>query len=151
MTDWGAHHFGGATFAVDVRDLQPNEIELHDDNGKRWVELRYPNGISLTHNRPGKQNMQVDGTPGEKREPKPVPRYKGTGGIYGDFIECVKTREKPFRDIESAVNSIAVSHLATIAYTLQRSLNWDADMQQFPGDEEANRFLDRARREPWQI
>ena len=25
MTDWGAHHFGGATFAVDVRDLQPDE------------------------------------------------------------------------------------------------------------------------------
>ena len=23
MTDWGAHHFGGATFAVDVREMQP--------------------------------------------------------------------------------------------------------------------------------
>ena len=28
MTDWGAHHFGGATFAVDVRELQPVEVEL---------------------------------------------------------------------------------------------------------------------------
>jgi predicted dehydrogenase len=151
MTDWGAHHFGGATFAVDVRELQPAEVILHDENGKKYVELKYPNGISLTHNKPGKQNMQVDGTPDTKREPKPVPSYQGTGGIYGDFIECVKTREKPFRDIELAVNSIAVSHLATLAYTLQRSLQWDAATQQFPGDEEANRFLDRARREPWQI
>jgi predicted dehydrogenase len=151
MTDWGAHHFGGATFAVDVRDLQPNEVILHTEKDKQYVELRYPNGISITHNKPGKQNMEVEGTPGTKREPKPVPTYKGSGGIYGDFIECVKTREKPFRDIESAVNSIAVSHLATIAYTVQRSLKWDAAAQQFTGDEEANRLLDRARREPWQI
>jgi hypothetical protein len=44
-----------------------------------------------------------------------------------------------------------VSHLGIIAYTLQRSLKWDASKQEFPGDEEANRFLDRARREPWQL
>lgn len=151
MTDWGAHHFGGATFAVDVRELQPQEVALLDEGGTKYVELRYPNGITITHNKPGKQNLQVEGTPGEKRDPKPVPGYKGSGGIYGDFIECVKTREKPFRDIELAVNSIAVSHLATIAYTLRRSLKWDAAAQQFPGDDEANRLLDRARREPWQI
>ena len=26
ITDWGAHHFGGATFAVDVRELQPQQV-----------------------------------------------------------------------------------------------------------------------------
>lgn len=151
MTDWGAHHFGGATFAVDVRELQPTEIVLNDDKGNKWVTLKYANGIELHHNKPGVQNLQVEGTPGQKRDAKPVPTYKGQGGIYGDFIECVKTREKPFRDIELAVNSVAVSHLATIAYNLQRSLKWDQAQQQFPGDEEANRLLDRARREPWQL
>ena len=59
------------------------------------------------------------GTPGEKRSAKPVPTYKGEGGIYGDFIDCVKTREKPFRDIELAVNTVVVPHLATIAYKLR--------------------------------
>ena len=29
--------------------------------------------------------------------------------------------------------------------------SWDAAKQEFPGDEEANRLLDRARREPWQL
>ncbi len=81
--------------------------------------------------------------------PKPVPSYKGQGGIYGDFLECVKTREKPFRDIEIAAHTMAVSHLGLISYELKRSLKWDQASQQFPGDEEANRFLDRARREPW--
>ena len=96
-------------------------------------------------------NLQVEGTPGEKKPAKPVPSYKGEGGIYGDFIHCVKTRERPFRDIESAINTVAVSHLGIVAYALQRSLKWDAAKQEFPGDQEANRFLDRARREPWQL
>ena len=151
MTDWGAHHFGGATFAVDVREMQPTEVDYHDDKDGRFVSLKYPNGIVITHNRPQRENLQVDGTPGEQRASKPVPSYKGQGGIYGDFIHCVKTREKPFRDIELAVNTIAVSHLGIIAYTLRRSLKWDPVKQEFPGDAEANRFLDRARREPWQL
>ncbi|MCY2994963.1 MAG: Gfo/Idh/MocA family oxidoreductase [Planctomycetota bacterium] len=151
MTDWGAHHFGGATFAVDVRELQPEEVLYQDDKGHNSVTYRYPNGVLLHHNRPNTGNLHVEGTPDEKRPAKPVPTYKGTGGIYGDFIQCVKTRERPFRDIELAVNTVMVSHLGILAYTLQRSLKWDAKKQEFPGDEEANRFLDRARREPWQL
>lgn len=166
MTDWGAHHFGGATFAIDVRELQPEEIVLHDEDGKQWVSMQYANGRQITHNRPGWGNLEVAGTAGrlkgengaaiektggDRRDPKPVPLYKGTGGIYGDFIECVKTREQPFRDMALAVNSVALSHLATISYKLQRSLTWDPAAQQFVGDEQANRYLDRARREPWQL
>jgi len=151
MTDWGAHHFGGATFAIDVRELQPEEVVYATENGNPYLTFRYPNGVLLTHNRPGYENLQVEGTPGEKRPAKPVPSYRGEGGIYGDFIHCVKSREVPFRDIELAVNTVTVSHLGIIAYQLQRSLQWDAAQQTFPGDEEANRMLDRARREPWQI
>jgi hypothetical protein len=149
MTDWGAHHFGGATFAIDVRELQPSEVLYHEDNGAPHLTFKYPNGIILTHNRPGKGNLEVEGTPGERRDPKPVPSYKGEGGIYGDFIHCVKTREKPFRDIEFAVNSVAVSHLGIVAYHLKRNLQWDAEQQAFVNDPEANRFLDYARREPY--
>jgi hypothetical protein len=151
MTDWGAHHFGGATFAIDVRELQPEEIVYNDTSEGKYLTYRYPNGLLLYHNRPGKENLEVEATAGAKREAKPVPTYKGSGGIHGDFIECVKTREKPFRDIERAVNSVAVSHLGIIAYSLQRSLKWDAAKQEFPGDEEANRLRERARREPWQL
>ena len=149
MTDWGAHHFGGATFACDVRELQPNEVSYYEEGGKPYVTLHYPNGLDVHHNYPGKGNLEVEATQGQTREPKPVPTYKGEGGIYGDFINCVKTRERPFRDIELAVNTVIVPHLATIAYMLRRSLKWDSTQQEFIGDEEANRLRDRARREPW--
>lgn len=151
MTDWGAHHFGGATFICDVRELQPEEITWHENSGAPYLTYRYPNGLLLTHNRPKTENLVIEGTPGERLPAKPVPQYKGEGGIYGDFIHCVKTREKPFRDIELAVNTAVVSHLGNIAYQLKRSLKWDAAAQQFVGDAEANRLVDRARREPWQV
>jgi len=150
MTDWGAHHFGGATFAIDVRDLEPEEVTYHNDDGKAYLTFRYPNGILLHHNRPDRGNLDVEGTPGEKKEPKPVPVYGGDGSsIYGDFIHCVKTREKPFRALDYAVNTMSVCHMGTIAYELKRSLKWDVASQEFINDPEANRFLDRARREPW--
>jgi hypothetical protein len=151
MTDWGAHHFGGATFICDVRDLQPAEVTYHENSGKPFLSYRYPNGLIIYHNRPHTGNLAIEGTPGERTPAKPVPSYKGEGGIYGDFIQCVKTREKPFRDIEFAVNTAVVSHLGNIAYKLKRSLTWDAAAQQFPADAEANRLVDRARREPWQL
>jgi hypothetical protein len=151
MTDWGAHHFGGAVFAIDCREMEPTEIGYHNEKGQEYVSFLYPNGIVMTHNKPGMRNLQVVGTPGEKRAPKQVPSYKGSGGIYGDFIECVKTRQRPFRDIELATHTISVAHLGAIAYQLKRSLKWDGAKNEFPGDEEANRLVDRARREPWTL
>lgn len=151
LTDWGAHHIGGATFAVDVRELQPAEVQLAEEGGRKYLSFKYPNGIELTLNKPGKGQHQVDGTPGEQRAPKQVPGYAAKGGITADFLECVKTRGKPFRDIELAVNTVTVSHLAMVAYTLGRSLKWDAATQRFAGDDEANRLIDQARREPWQL
>ena len=151
MTDWGAHHFGGATFVADVRELQPERVELHKGPEGRWLVFRFAGGVEITHNKPGKENMQIEADPDQPRKPKPIPGYKGDGGIYGDFIHCVKTREKPFRDIELAVNTISLPHMGIIAYTLERSLAWDSQEQRFVGDDEANRFLDRARREPWQL
>jgi hypothetical protein len=151
MTDWGAHHFGGATFAVDVREKQPLEVEYRDEDGKKYLAFQYAGGPTIYHNKPGVKNLHVEGTPGEKREAKPVPSYKGNGGIYGDFIECVKTRERPFRDIELAANTVMVPLMGIVAYTLERSLKWDEKAQQFVNDEQANRMLDRARREPWQL
>jgi hypothetical protein len=151
MTDWGAHHFGGATFAIDVRELEPEEVIFNNDKGHKFLTFVFPNGKLIHHNHPGQGNLHVDSNPEEKVEPKPVPSYAGHGGIYGDFIACVKTRKRPFRDIELAVHTMTVCHLGLIAYELERSLKWDTVEQEFPGDEEANRLRDRARREPWVI
>jgi len=164
LTDWGAHHFGGAIFAADLREQQPAKVVYHPAASGRGghVSVVYPNGIAIHHNRPAplrpeqpsvshQQAIHIYGD-GVKREPKAVPLYAaGAGSIYADFIECVKSREKPFRDIEPAVNTMTALHLIAIAYRLERSLEWDRQAQAFTGDEQANRLVDRARREPWII
>ena len=161
LTDWGAHHFGGAIFAADLRELQPTKATWHPaEAGKpAWVSVTYPNGCEIHHNRPAQFQTVPPSVAhgnaikfvgdGTSRAGKPVPSYRGQGGIYGDFIECVKTRERPFRDIELAVNTMTAPHLMGIAYRLERSLQWDREAQKFVDDAEADRFCDRARREPW--
>jgi hypothetical protein len=37
----------------------------------------------------------------------------------------------------------------TLTCKLGRSLKWDPAREEFPGDQQANRLLSRAMREPW--
>ncbi len=168
LTDWGAHHFGGTIFAAGLLHLQPTTVTWHpasaDGTVAAYITLVYPNGVEIHCNRPATlrptdakavvaqadRGITIRGD-GTAVAPVPVPAYRGTGGIYGDFIECVKTRERPFRDLELGVNTMTAPHLVAIAQRLERSLEWDRTAQRFANDEEANRLLDRARREPWTL
>ncbi len=146
MTDWGAHHFGGMMFAVNKMEDGPVEIIPPDGKDHRYLTYRFNDGLLLYHG--NRLDVVGDGHPIAPRE---IPRYTGTGGIYGDFLECVRTREKPFRDIERAHRTASICHLGNICYLLNRPLKWDPVKEEFPGDEQANRLRDRARREPWTI
>ena len=76
-------------------------------------------------------------------------QLQGRGGIFGDFLHCVKTRERPFRDIEIAHRTVATCHLANIAFWTGRAFKFDPVKEEIVGDEEANRWIDRPKREPW--
>ena len=101
--------------------------------------------------------LAFKGTQGEvpdRREPRTappainIPNYKGHGGIFGDFLHCVKTRERPFRDIEIAHRTVATCHLANIVFWTGRGLKFDPVKEQVVGDEETNRWIDRPKRAP---
>jgi len=150
MTDWGAHRFGAAMFITDMRGEGP--IAVTPPNGKdvQYLTYEFANGLKLYH-KGGNGPIDIIGTPNERVPAKAMPHYKGATSIYGDFLNSVKTRERPFRDIEFAHRTATVCHLGNIAYQLNRPLKWDPVKEEFPGDEQANRFLDRAKREPWTI
>ncbi len=80
-----------------------------------------------------------------------IPNYKGEGGIFGDFLHCVRTRERPFRDIEIAHRAASMCHLGNIAYWLNRRIRWDPDREMIVDDAEAARWLDRPKRAPWNL
>jgi len=155
MTDWGGHKFGGAMYAMQLDETGPVEVIPPDGKDVKLLTYVFANGIRMYHG--GGGNIRYKGTDGESRgggnqtEPDPLRRYKGRGGLPGDFLHCVKTREKCFRDFEYAHRVATVCHLGNIAYILKRPLKWDPDSEQFVGDAEANRMVVRTRREPWRV
>lgn len=70
---------------------------------------------------------------------------------HANWLECIKTREKPHSHEEIGHRAAALGHLTMIAYKLGRSLKWDPVHEVFPEDEQANRLLRRAKRSPWHI
>ncbi|MCE9533322.1 MAG: gfo/Idh/MocA family oxidoreductase, partial [Planctomycetes bacterium] len=70
-------------------------------------------------------------------------------GVIGDFVQCVKSRKRSIADIESGHLSTTLCHLGNISHRLGRPVHWDGKLEQFPKDEEANRFLGREYRKPF--
>jgi len=68
-----------------------------------------------------------------------------------NFLDCVKSRQKPNSDVETTHRSTSAPHLGNIAFKLGRKLNWDAQREQFPGDAEANKLLSKEYRAPWKV
>lgn len=68
-----------------------------------------------------------------------------------NWLECVRSRQKPIADVETGHRTATVCHLGNIARRLGRKLVWNPEKEVFPNDTEANQHLDRTRRNPWQL
>jgi len=68
-----------------------------------------------------------------------------------NFLDCVKSRQRPNADIEEGHRSAVMCHLGNISTRLGRSLRWDDAREQVVGDAEANQMLAREYRGPWKI
>ncbi|MBM4037931.1 MAG: hypothetical protein FJ290_05400 [Planctomycetes bacterium] len=71
---------------------------------------------------------------------------------FADWGECMRTRRRPIADVEIGHRSATLCHLGNIARWLAlRKLKWDPSTETFPEDAEANRYLERPRREPYRL
>src|SRR6185312_13331354 len=75
----------------------------------------------------------------------------GTGGHIKNFLECLKSRQRPAADIEIAHRSTTTTHLGNIAYKLGRKLQWDAEAEKFKDDREAAALLTRDYRRGYEL
>jgi myo-inositol 2-dehydrogenase / D-chiro-inositol 1-dehydrogenase len=69
----------------------------------------------------------------------------------GNFFDCVKSRQTPLSNVVSQHRSVSVCHLGNISMRLGRKLKWDPQREQFADDDEANTWLSRPRRAPYEI
>jgi predicted dehydrogenase len=70
-----------------------------------------------------------------------------------NFIECIRSREKPAGDLESVGHpSSLLCHLGNAAWRAGRTIRFDADTYTCIGDDDANQFLTRpSYRAPWTL
>ena len=174
MTDWGAHHFDLAQWGLGKDHTGPVEIIPPDGAEYPHLTFKYADGVKMIHSSMDiNEGVTFIGTEGKvwtygvvggtrfeptalghmhgKPDETPVTQNTGNHGHTHDFIDAVRTRRRPNADVEIGYHTVTICHLGNIAYRLKRPLKWDPDKEVFVGDEDANRYLDRARRQPWEI
>jgi predicted dehydrogenase len=169
MTDWGAHHFDIAQWGLGMDESGPAEIIPPDDaKAERGVRYVYANGVEVVHVGSKERGVHFVGSGGEiivdrgflESRPaeiiktplgeKDVHLYKSPGH-QRDWLNCIRSRKRPICDVEIGARSVTVCHLGNLAYWNHRKLRWDAAKWQFVDDREANTWLDRERRSPWEL
>jgi predicted dehydrogenase len=68
-----------------------------------------------------------------------------------NFIECVRSRQRPVADVEIGHQSTILPLLGNIAFRTGRKLHWNADQEQIVGDAQAAALLGRTARAPWNV
>lgn len=66
-----------------------------------------------------------------------------------NFLDCVKSRQRPIADVEDGHHTATACHLANISLRTGRKIRWDAAREQIVGDTEASAMLERPYRPPW--
>jgi predicted dehydrogenase len=90
-------------------------------------------------------------------EMEAIPYTERTGDASGldlhvqNFLECMKTREKPNADVEIGAHIAKIAHLGNIAYKTGRKVYWDVDKNEFINDEKANEHIYAHYRSPWEL
>ena len=67
------------------------------------------------------------------------------------FFDRLRDRKEPFANIEVGTRATIISCIGNVAYWTGRKLKWDAETCSFKGDEEANKYLFRPYRKPWDL
>jgi predicted dehydrogenase len=180
MTNHGAHAVDMVQWALGADDTGPVEIEPlvdeHDGEMRQCpVIMRYASGTELrmTHlkgfyaggyfyGEGGQMKISRNGFAAFPRTLVPNPPdpavaalWKGKGIVakphLQNWLDCIKSRNKPAAAVEVGHRSATVCHLAGIARELGRTLRWDPAAETFPDDEEACGLIERPRRAGWEL
>jgi len=166
MTDWGAHHFDIAQWALGMDDSGPVEIIPPDGKNYKVLTYKYANGITMTRDKAN--GVLFTGTDGkvevnrgylrtwpdnlieQQIGPNDIHLYESSNH-YADWLKCIRVRSKPICDVEVGCRSVTVCHLGNIAYQLGRPLKWEPKRELFVNDSEADRLRTRSMRSPWHL
>jgi predicted dehydrogenase len=164
--DWGAHHFDIIQWALNRDHTGPVAFIPKGYEGAGYHHYRYADGIPVFRDKepdPENHHIRFIGSEGEvlvKRgkiftRPSGLVRYHFTAAddrVYEstdhrqNFVDSVRSREKPICPAEIGHRSNTICALAAIAERLGRPVQWDPESQQVVGDGLARAMQTRPRR-----
>lgn len=169
LCDWGAHMFDIVQWALGMDDTGPVElIPPKTPVPKRGLMMRYANGVEVYHYEFGRGwGVEFHGTEGTMQvsrsfldtKPEKIAttvikssdkRLYKSDNHYQNWIDCIKSGEKPVCDVEIGHRSATVCNIGNIAYWLGKDLKWDPEKERFD-DKEANEHLSTTYRDGYEI
>lgn len=167
ITDWGAHMFDIAQWALGMDNSGPVEFSPPETRAKRGMRITYENGVVMNHTDWGEFNaVQFLGSEGKievsrsfyrsdlrgltelELKEGDTPLYR-SDDHYQDWIDAIKNRTRPVSDVETGHRTASLCNIVNMAYSLERALNWNPTHERFVGDEDANSMLSRPFRGSW--
>jgi predicted dehydrogenase len=173
VTDWGAHLIDMAHWGMGCDETGPIEVEgkgTFPPPGDLWnaatgfqFTCTYANGVKMLVSSGGPNRFE--GTEGwvdlggatnpaslakSAIRPDEIHLYESRSQ-HGNFIECIKSRQRTAAPVEVAHRTITVAHLGNIAMLTGRKIRWDPEKEEILGDEEAARLLSRPKRGAWSV
>jgi predicted dehydrogenase len=125
--------------------LRTGEIELRGTLGSAYAAL---DRLEIVPERGGQFQ-----DPAPRRKPMTLSERESYGEIdrahARNFLDCVKSRQRPHCDVEDGHRSTTFAHLANIALATRSFLCWDAEAERFTNNDQANELLDYEYRAPW--
>ena len=181
MTNWGAHGVDQIQWALGADATGPVAVTPVTEGPNGQVVMTYANGLEVkfilesgpmggavfvgekgkleinrnkvTSNPPEiaqKLLEAVDVAEEERKWSDALALWQARHHLQ-NWLDCIKTREKPVADVEIGHRSVTVCHLANIARAVGRPLRWDPVAEQFVGDTAADALLVRERRKGFEL
>lgn len=176
----GAHAYDMVQYALGMDHTGPVEFWPVEEGPQARLRFRYANGVEVRLTFPDERpyrgprngavfigedckmeinrNKFVTNPPDfvlDAPDPEVAEKWEGPGwiakGHVQNWLDCIRTRERPNADVEIGHRSATVCHLCNITRQLGRRLKWDPQREIFPEDAEANELLDRPRRKGWEL
>ena len=123
------------------------EIELRGTQGTLYVSA---NGYEVVPERGGQFQDRAP-----RMEPEKVQAKGSNADLTAlharNFLDCIRSREKPNADVEIGHRSTSMSLLANVSLMVGERLEWDARKEQFTNSDAANALLHYEYRKPWKL